>query len=535
MTDYAWIEHVEINGYSPSATGGDCGFDVDSARRAIEFFPEFLRHTKGPLAGQPFELEPWQQVIIGTLFGWQRPDGTRRYRMAYIFIARKGGKSHLGAGIALELLYLDDEGGAEVYSCAADTDQAAIVFDVAKANVEQSELSELSELYRRSIVRKDEHTQLPVGTYKVLSADAKTKHGSNPHGVVFDELHAQTNAELWDVMTTGEGARTQPLVVVITTAGWDRNSICYEQQTYAERVRDGLVDDDEFLPVLYAANPEDDWKDPATWRKAQPNLGVSVSEDYYARKCKKATESPRFENTFKRLYLNLWTEQETRWLSMQHWDDCPKDLPSLEGERCYCGLDLSTTTDITAFVMVFQLDDGEFVCLPHFWVPGETARLKERKDKVPYSLWHREGFVTLTEDEVVDYEQIRIAINELGERYDIAEIACDRWNALQLMQQLEYDGFTPVAYSQGYGMMSNPSKELEKLVIGHKLNHGGNPVMRWMASNAVVKPDAYGNIKPLKDKSTGRIDGIVSLVMALGRSLTVPEEQGWSFADGAYM
>ncbi|HOX23422.1 MAG TPA: terminase large subunit, partial [Elusimicrobiales bacterium] len=293
-------------------------FDAKAARKAERFFELYLTHVKGEWAGMPFKLERWQREIVRTLFGWKRPDGTRRYRTCYIEIPRKNGKSSLCAGLALYLLMADREPSAEVYSAAADREQASIIFDIAKSMVSVSnELNLRLKVFRKAIAYNK-----AMSSYKVLSADAYTKHGLNAHGIIFDELHAQPNRELWDVLATSTGARTQPLTVAITTAGFDRSSICWELHEYARRIKEGVIEDDSFLPVIYAADEGDDWRDPKTWRKANPNIGVSISEDYLKRECAKAENIPAYENTFRRLHLNQWTQQESRWLPMSAWEAC---------------------------------------------------------------------------------------------------------------------------------------------------------------------------------------------------------------------
>ena len=509
-------------GYSPWETRGDCVFDRKRAAAALRFFRKRLRHVKGDRAGTPLRLRRWQRNIITALFGWRRPDGSRRYRMAYIEIPRKAGKSTLASGIALLLLYCDGEPGAEVYSCASDREQAAIVFEIAKENVLCSpELDRISQPYQRSIIHRDPKTGLNKGSYKVLSAEAASKHGYNPSGIIFDELHAQPNADLWEVMKTGTGARRQPLTVAITTAGFDRHSVCWQVRQQAVGVRDNTAPNESFLPVIYCAEPDDDWTDPATWYKAQPNLGVSVPESFYRDECLTAQQSPAFENAFRRLYLNQWTEQATRWLGMDKWDAGDAPLPAvLDGEPCWCGLDLSTTTDVTALAMAFPRSQGGYYLQMRFWLPRENARKRAQRDGVPYLEWARDGYLTLTDGDVVDYEVVRREINELHERYAIQEIAIDRWNAAHLTTELQGDGFTITPFGQGYASMSPAAKEFEKLVIGGDIQHGGNPVLRWMAANVAIEQDAAGNIKPSKKKSTERIDGIVAAVMAVGRAAT---------------
>ena len=511
------IEHPIIAGYDPDATKATCKWCGDSAKMAIGFFEDCLTHVKGEKAGEQFLLDQWQKDIIATLFGWKRPDGTRRYRTAYIEIPRKNGKSTLCAAIALYMLFSDGEPGGEIYSAAAEREQASIVFDVAAQMVAaEPVLRDVSKTFRKSIA-----VEKTASTYKVLSADAFTKHGLNASAIIFDELHAQPNRDLWDVLATSTGARTQPLTVAITTAGYDRNSICYEVHDYAGKVRDGIIEDETFLPVIYGADDKDDFKKRKTWEKANPGLGTSIRLDYLELEARKAAELPSYENTFRRLHLNQWTEQAVRWLPMDRWDEA--EPFAAFGERAvYAGLDLASTTDIAAFVMVCPDDDGGFDIMSKFWIPSENAHRRERTDRVPYEAWIREGLVTATDGDVIDFDRIREDILELTKEVNIKAIAVDRWNATQIVTQLdgELPPGTMVMFGQGFRSMSAPSKQLEALVMSRKLHHDNNPVMRWMASNCAIQTDPAGNIKPTKDekKSTGKIDGIVALVMGLARA-----------------
>jgi phage terminase large subunit-like protein len=488
-------------------------YDEAAAERAVGFFADCLTHTKGEWAGQPLALSDWQaDRIIRPLFGWKRADGTRRYRTAFIMIPRKAGKSTLAAGIGLYLLFADGEPGAEIYSAAADREQAGIVFEMAKQMVAASPiLAKRAESFKRAIV-----VNQTASAYKVLSSDAFTKHGLSAHGIIFDEVHAQPNRELWDVLTTSVGARRQPLTVAITTAGYDRHSLCFELYDHACKVRDGVIDDPHFLPVIFEAGEDDDWKEPATWRKAHPGLGVSVKEEFLADECVKAQHLPSFENTFRRLYLNQWTEQESRWISLDTWDACAGELPELDGRECFAGLDLASTTDIAALSLVFEVE-GRLYVRPFFWVPAEGIKRRSERDRVPYDAWVRAGLIEATEGDVIDYDVIRKRINELAEQYRIREIAVDRWNATQISTQLTGDGFEMVGFGQGMASMSGPMKELERRLLAKEIAHGGNAVLRWMAANVSATQDAAGNVKPDKSKSSGRIDGIVATIMAIGR------------------
>lgn len=497
-------------------------FDEEAAQVAINFFEKLLRHTKGEWAGQPFILEEWQKErIIRPLFGWKKKsDGTRRYRTAYIEVPRKNGKSTLAAGLALLLLLIDGEPGAEVYSAAADTDQARIVFSQARQMAEASpQLLKRTELYKNTILYPQANA-----VYRVLSADAPTKHGLNAHGIIFDELHAQPNRELWDVLTTSGGSRRQPLTIAITTAGYDRESICWEQHEYARKIRDGILIDNSFLPVIYAAEEEDDWLDEEIWKKANPGLGTSVKIEYLREQAKKAENVPAYQNTFRRLHLNQWTQQESRWLDMIAWDACGELFNSklLKGSLCYGGLDLASTSDLASFVLCFPNEPGEaesYTWLPFFWIPEENLEERIRKDRVPYDVWVREGLITTTPGNMIDYGYILRDIEALGEIYQIGDIAFDRWGAFQVSQALQGMGFEMLGFGQGFVSMSPPTKELMRLVLSGNLRHGGHPVLRWMADNLVVSSDPAGNVKPNKKKSREKIDGIVAGIMALDRAI----------------
>ncbi len=505
-------------------------YDKVKADRAVNFIQR-LKHTKGDYYGLPFLLEAWQEKIIRDIFGTVLPDGRRQYRTVYIEEPRKNGKSALGAAIANKLLYADDEMGAEVYSAAAEREQAAIVFNVASEMVRQSP----GLMKRSKIIESTKRIVYPdnASFYRVLSAEHATKHGFNAHGVIFDELHAQPNRKLWDVLTTSGGTRSQPLVVALTTAGYDRNSICWEQHQYALDILSGKKVNPSFYAVIFAAEQDDDWTDEKIWHKANPALGTFRSIEEMRNEFIKAKDIPAYQNTFRRLYLNQWTSQEDRWLDMSAWDACNTvvNAEDLEGEDCYGGLDLASTIDIAAFVLDFPDGDGGHDVLPFFFVPEEMVEQKELRDGVPYALWIEQGFVQATPGNVIDYRYIRNKINELGEIYHIREIAFDRWGATEIIQSLGDDGFEVIMFGQGFKSMANPTKELLRITKGKKLRHGGNPVMRWMADNMVVKQDPAGEVKPDKSKSSDKIDGMVALIMGLDRALkheggTIYDERG---------
>lgn len=492
-------------------------FDQRAATVAELFFDRMLVHIEGPMAGEPFLLAEWQRTIVRDLFGWKRWDGSRKYRRLYLEVPRGNGKSTFAAGLALVLLMVDGEQSAKVYSAAADKAQAAIVFETAEKMVQSSpHLARRITAYRNRTMSYNE----TGSKYIVLSSDAYTKHGLNPHGVIFDELHAQPSRELYDVLTTAMGKRRQPMMIMITTAGYDRNSICWEEHEYAQRVIDGTVDDPTYMARIYAAGPDDDWTAPATWAKANPNFGVSVQEEFLQRECQKAIQSPAYQNTFRRLYLNQWTQQESRWLDMRAWDKCSQPLPDLSNRPCYGGLDLASTTDIAAFVLAFPpVAAGEPTwLLPTMWIPQDNMIERARRDRVPYDAWVRDELIEATPGNVIDYDVILRRIVELRERYDIREVAFDRWGAARISTQLIDAGLTMVQMGQGYASMSAPTKEMLRLVLAGELGHGGHPVLRWMADNVTVEQDAAGNVKPSKARSREKIDGIVAGVMALDRA-----------------
>ena len=508
-------------------------YDKDAADYAVMFI-ESLCHTKGTWAGKPFELIDWQEQIIRDLFGVLKPNGYRQFNTAYIEIPKKQGKSELAAAVALLLLCGDGEERAEVYGCAADRNQAKIVFDVA---VDMVRFCPALSKRVKILESQKKITYLPTNSsYQVLSADVANKHGFNTHGVIFDELHTQPNRKLFDVMLQGSGdARMQPLYFLITTAGNDTNSICYEVHQKAIDIAEGRKVDPTFYSVIYGAAEDEDWTDPKVWKKANPSLGITVGIDKVKAACESAQQNPGEENAFRQLRLNQWVKQSVRWMPMDKWDACafPVSEDDLEGRICYGGLDLSSTTDITAFVLVFPPLDEEdkYYILPYFWIPEETLDLRVRRDHVPYDLWERQGTLMTTEGNVVHYGYIEKFIEQLGERFNIREIAFDRWGAVQMVQNLEGMGFTVVPFGQGFKDMSPPTKELMKLVLEERIALGGHPVLRWMMDNIYIRTDPAGNIKADKEKSTEKIDGAIATIMGLDRAIRCGNDTGASVYD----
>ncbi|MDW8681741.1 terminase large subunit [Streptococcus suis] len=496
-------------------------YDEAKADRAVTFINN-LSHTKGKWAGKRFDLLPWQEQIVRDLFGIVKEDGNRQFLTAYIEIPKKNGKSELAAAIALYLLYADNEASAEVYGAACDRNQASIVFDVAKQMVQMSRPLEKRSKIMGATKRIVNYSN--AGFYQVLSAETGTKHGLNVSGLVFDEIHAQPNRHLYDVLTKGSGdAREQPLFFIITTAGTDRNSICYELHTKALDILNGRKKDTSFYPVVYGLSDEDDWNDEANWRRANPSLGHTIGIDRVREAYQQALDNPAEENVFKQLRLNMWTSSSVAWIPEHVYakGNDPIKYESLKGRSCYAGLDLSSTSDITAFVLVFppRFEEENYIVLPFFWLPEDTLELRCRRDHVLYDVWERQGYIKTTEGNVVHYGFIEKFIEDLSEIYHIKEIAYDRWNATQMVQNLEGMGLTMVPFGQGYKDMSPPSKELYKLMMEGKIQHGGHPVLKWMGQNVVMRQDPAGNIKPDKEKSVEKIDGIVALIMGLDRCI----------------
>ncbi len=532
-----------------------------------------LRHSKGEWAGRAVALSPWQLFVQGCVYGWRRADGTRRYRICYLEVAKKNGKSTQAAGNGLYLAFDDDEPGAECYAAATKRAQAKVTWDEARRMV----LSTPSLRQRITALRDNLSDHITNSKYEPLGADADSLDGPNPNGLTFDELHAHKTRALWDVLMLAMGARRQPLAFVTTTAGYDRHSICWEQHDHAVKVLEGVLEDDAFFAFIASldacatcreagkiAPTEgcpgcDDWRDERCWPKSNPNLNVSVKLDTLREECRRAQEAPAARAPFLRLRMNLWDQRDTRAINIAAWNACraPADLAALRGRRCYAGLDLASTDDLAALVLVFpevctpdpdvvaralaglaqelaQLPAEEvarrraqvaraistlYRVVARFWMPRDNVITRVRAKRVPYDVWAAQGLITLTEGNVIDYDVIRRDINALADQVQIVEIAVDRWNATQITTQLESDGLTMIPFGQGFSSMAAPTKELvQALIPGRRIAHGGNPVLTWQAGNLVVKTDAAGNMKPDRERSAEKIDGMVALIMALDRA-----------------
>lgn len=503
-------------------------YDKKKADRAVTFI-ENLCHTKGKWAGTPFWLLPWQEQLIRDIFGIVKPDGNRQFRTAFVEICKKVGKSELAAAVALYLLYADNEPSAEVYGAAADRQQASIVFDVAKQMVEMSpalmKRSKLMGATKRIVNYSN------AGYYQVLSAEVGGKHGFSVSGLVFDEIHTQPNRQLYDVLTKGSSdARQNPLHFIITTAGNDRHSIAYELHTKAVDILEGRRVDPTFYPVVYGLKDDEDWEDEENWYKVNPSLGYTVDIERLRDAYREAKQNPADEITFKWLRCNMWVSSTVAWIpdAIYMRGNESIEAASLEGRDCYAGLDLSSTGDITALVLIFPpRDENEkYVLLPYFWIPEETIPRRVKANSVPYDIWEKQGYIMSTEGNVIHYDFIEKFIIYLSEKYHILEIAVDRWNATQMIQNLEGEGFTIVPFGQGFSSMSAPMKEFYRLLMEGRIIHGGNPVLRWMAGNVVIDTDPAGNIKVTKAKSKEKIDGIVAAIMALDRCIRQEGQSG---------
>ena len=511
----------QLHNYKPSPFMAKGSRYVETFADASVFFINNLKHTKDPWFGMPFELIDWQERIIRDVFGILRNDNIRQFRTCYVEVPKKQGKSELAAAIALLLTVCDGEFGAEVYGCAVDRMQAGNVFDVAVHMVDLC--PEIKPFFKYHQPSKKLIFKPLNSFYQALSGEVSNKHGINAHGIIFDELHAVMNREYFDVMTKGSGdTRRQPLTFIITTAGYDRNSVCWEQHQKAEDILRGNKIDPTFYPVIYSAGEEDDWRDPEVWKKCNPSLGITVRMDRMKAACEDAIANPANENTFRQLRLCQWTRQATRWMPLEKWMACnfPVDPEALKGRDCYGGLDLSATTDMTAFVLVFPPIKGEdkYQILSFFWIPADRMKERSRRDHVPYEGWFNEGLINATEGDVIDYAFIESTIIDLGEKYNIKQIAFDSWNAWQIVQNLQSAGFEMEIFDQRMKSISTPTKELMRLTLLKKLAHGGHKVLQWNIDNIMVIKDANENIRPDKSKSTERIDGAIALIMALDKA-----------------
>lgn len=495
----------------------DIYFDEEAAQHHLDFYPTFCTHVKGKLAEQPIELEPWQAFGLMNIFGWMTLDGLRRFRTVYEEVARKNAKSTKLSGVALYMLGFDNEGGAEVYSAATTKDQAKIVFDDAEA------MGKNSPHLRRSFGfhRNNIHQTATASKFEPLSSDADTLDGKNIHCGVIDELHAHKTRLVWDVVETATGAREQPLIFAITTAGSNRHGICYEQREYLTKVLEGTVTDDTYFGLIYTLDEGDDWQDESTWIKANPNLGKSKKWDDMRRLAKKAKEMPQARNNFLTKHLNVWVNAAVSWMNMEKWDKQPKALTDeeLQPLPCFIGLDLANKLDIAALLAVFPDSEGHYNLRCKFYLPEDAINIKARSIGNMYQAWADDGYLTLTDGSVIDHDYIEDDIREMLSEYEVQEVGFDPWGSTQLAISLAEDGAPMVEVPQTVKNLSEAMKEVEALVIAGKLHHGDNPVLNWMASNVTAKEDKNENVFPNKEHKDNKIDGMVALFIAMSRIL----------------
>lgn len=506
-------------------------FDEDAADRVCFFIENFIKHSKGEFGGKPFILEPWQRKIVRDIYGWKnRSNNTRRFRTAYISFPRKNGKSTLVSALSLYMLFGDKEPSAECYLAAGDRQQANIVFSQASSMVKMDKnLNDNLRVYRNSITHEKSNSFL-----KTISSDAATSYGYNASFICMDEFFVQRDDSLWNALRTSVASRLNPLTIAITTAGYNKNSICWKVREYGEKVYNGVIEDSTFYFCEYATPIDEDWTTEDSWRKANPGLDSGIVKiDYLRNECEKAQRMPSAEASFRMLHLNQWMSSEQRWISDKDWMKCnigDVDINQFKNVPCYAGLDLASVRDITALTLLF-VEDDKYTVIPYFFAPKENAFIRSRRDGVDYLGWESEGFMTLTPGDVTDYDFIQAKIMEIAEIVDLKVINYDRWNASQLVISLMNEGIPMNPYGQGFLSMSQPTKHLEKIILNKEFNHAGNPILRWMMSNIRMKVDASENIKPDKAKSTEKIDGIVALIMSIGAYMNADYEDDSTYND----
>lgn len=506
-------------------------FDVAAADRAYRFFG-LLRFSKGKWGGKPFVLQGWQQFFVGLIFGWKMADtGLRRFREAHLEVARKNGKTELAAGIAAYLTIADGEFGAEVYCLATKRDQARTTFEVAKKLLSNAVFKPLVRRMKAEIRHESNGSKM-----EPLGADADTLDSLNVHGAIKDELHAWKFRELWDVIDTATGARSQPLGVSTTTAGWNRKSIWWERRELAIRLleRKEGYDNDEFFPLIFTLDEGDDWEDESTWAKGNPSLGVTLRLEELRKRANEAKQTPGQVNAFKRLRLNIVTENATRWLSLKAWKRAaePLSLEELLGRPCFGGLDLSLTTDLTAWALIFPPVEGDpkYRLYVRHWIPKEGLDLKEARDAAPYSKWADGERLALSEGDWVDYAIIEARIKEDAEKFRILGVAYDPRFAPSIVQRLIAEGIKCIPWGQHHGSLNTGTKEFHRLILCGEMVHQGCPLLEYQAENVSVSINSAGYQKPDKKQSSRRIDGIAASVNGLSLAIeqhgTEPQEAG---------
>lgn len=507
------------------AEGGGYYFDEKEASRPC-WFIENLTHTKGELAGRAIHLEPWQCFLLTTLFGWKAKAGNRRFRSAYVEVSRGNGKSTLLSGIGLFCLCADHEPGAEVYSFATTREQAKIVFGDAQTMARGNRA--LQEAYGLEVTAHALYVPATNSTFQAKSAEGSTLDGLNTHLAIIDELHAHKKRDVFDVVETSLGKRRNSLMVSITTAGVDRTGICYEQRTLVTKILSGSLQDESYFGIIYTLDPDDDWKSDEALAKANPNWGVSVRPEVIRALQAKAIATPSAENNFKTKHLDVWCNADVGWMDMKAWDACADeslDESDFDGEPCWLGLDLASTSDMTAKVKIFQRKiDGSshYYLFGDYWLPRTAI---ERGVNSQYQGWEYLGYLHVCEGPVTDFAEIRDSILEDCGRYSVQSVAYDPFQAVQLSKELSDDGVPMVLCKQTVANLSDPMKQFQALVLDHRLHFNGDPVLTWMVSNVVCHVDVKENIYPRKDAPENKIDGVVAGIMALSRALLNDEHR----------
>lgn len=499
-------------------------WDAESAARAIAFFPAVLRHSKGQFAGTPFALLDWQNFVIGSIFGWKLGP-IRRFRTAFVATARKNGKSSLAAGIGLKALVDEDEPGAEIYSAATTREQARIVFTEAERMRQASPA-----LMRRITPTMNNLAVLETASwFRPLSADASKMDGLNVFVALVDEVHEHPTGDVIEKLDTGMGARLQPLMYETTTAGVNRHSVCYQHWDFSAKVLGGQIPAetaDRWFAYIATVDDDDDWQDELAWRKANPSIGSLLKIEDLRAEVALARELPSKQNSIRRLRLNQWTQQVVRWLDMDVWaaNGGPIDVERLRGRRCYGGLDLARVNDLTSLALLFPpvLPGERWHILWRHWCPADDIQERSKRDRAPYQVWHEQGHLQATDGNTTDFKFVEADILRLAGLYDIVDLAFDRTFAGELVRNLQDENLTLTEFGQGFLSMGPASAELERRLLARELCHGDDPVASWCASNVSVRRDPAGNLKPDKEKSTERIDPIVALIMAVGRSMASP-------------
>lgn len=485
-------------------------------------FAECLPHIKGEWAKrrESIKLEDWQCFFLTTVFGWKRRDGLRRYRTVYLEVARKNSKSTIGAIIGLYMLVADGEIGAEVYSAATTRDQAKIIFETARAMARRER--EIQSAYGLEANAHNLHVVETGSKFEALSAEGNSLDGLNIHCALVDELHAHKRRVVYDVLETATGSRSQPLVVSVTTSGSDRAGVCYEQRAYVTKLLERTVEDETYFGIIYTIDADDDWTDEAVWRKANPNLGVSVYVDDMRRLCAKAQTMASATNAFVTKRLDVWVNAATAWMDMRAWEACGDtslDLDQFEGRRCFIGIDLASKIDLAAVSLLFPGDGGEYTLFGRYYLPEETV---EDGGNSQYDGWVRSGHLIATDGARNDLRAtgpIGQDVIEFCRRFHVEQIAYDPFQMIQLQQDFDELGLPTMELRPTVLNFSDPMKELEALVVSDKLRHDGGPVLTWMISNIVAKLDAKDNIYPRKEFVANKIDGGISAIMALGMAL----------------